>query len=283
MKKTREEIQERLRRMDAVIELRDARIPLSSRNPVLDELLGNKPRILLLTKKDLADQAVTDEWISHYREEGLVCRAVDIPRRKGLAGLAGLCRQAAGNDGGRRQEKRRAGRNRAVRRKGFKVMVVGIPNVGKSALLNGMIGRRKAEVGDKAGVTRHFQRAVREDGLMVFDTPGVLWPRLDDQQAALKLSLLGALKDSILDERELALQSLRLLCRRYSAALSSRYGISGALPSDTAALLSLIGTKRGALLPGGRVDLELSARYLIQDVRSGRLGPITLDNPGRPS
>lgn len=277
MKKTREQIQERLRRIDVVMELRDARIPRSSRNPVLDEIIGDKPRLILLNKADLADPAVTRRWIAWFRSQGIPCRELSILKRKGLKGLGEACGKLKMGSDAQKSTQRTRQRTRKI----VKTMVVGIPNVGKSALLNALIGKKKAAVGDKAGVTRHLQRAAREDGLMIFDTPGVLWPNLDDQEGALHLAILGAIRDTILDEREIALGAAGILSRSYPEAFSARYGdLPGGIScEDTAAMIQAVGRKRGALLGGGAIDFDLSSRYLIQDVRAGRLGPLSWEMP----
>ncbi|MGI6737394.1 MAG: ribosome biogenesis GTPase YlqF [Anaerovoracaceae bacterium] len=265
MKKTRALIRDNLRLVDCVVELLDARIPVSSRNPVLDELIGGKPRLTVLNKADLADEAVTERWLAALRGGGEQALAMNCLQGKGGALLSALSRLRAERGG------RRAARP-------FRMMVVGVPNVGKSSLLNRLTGRRSTRTGSRPGVTRGKQWLTLRSGMQLLDTPGILWPKFEDPQVGLHLAFCGAIKDDIVDPTELALELLRLLTALYPQLLRQRYGLAE-LPQETAALLEAIAARRGFLLPGGRVDTERCARTVLDEFRRGVLGRITLERP----
>lgn len=271
MAKTRRRIKECLPLVDAVVEIVDARIPYSSRNPDLDELTGRKPRLVILNKADLADEATTARWIAAYRRRGIAALAVDCKSGRGISGFLPALRSLL-SDSVRKWESQ--GMNRAIR-----AMIVGIPNVGKSSFINRLTHGGKAKVEDRPGVTRSNQWFVVE-GAQLLDTPGVLWPKFEDHQVALHLAFTGAIKDQVLDIEEMACELLGILSTTYRPLLIDRYKLTEGLPEDTWDLLELIARKRGMLLSGGAVHTERAAVMLLDEYRGGKLGRLTLEEPG---
>lgn len=258
-----------LRRVDVLFELLDARIPLSSRNPLIDELLQNrgKPRIVLLNKRDLADPACVDRWIVWFRRSHPFVLPLTANRSGGGDTLLGSARQAIAASG------------RKVRDRPIKAMVLGIPNVGKSTLLNTLSGHSKVEVRNTPGVTRMVQPSRVRDRLTVIDTPGVLWPRFEDPDVGVRLAILGAIADRILPLIEVGSSACELFRELYPEALSSRYHLDPALAGSGEEYLSAIGRNHGCLTRGGSVDLVRATTILLKDIRSGRLGRICLEHP----
>ncbi len=271
MARTRRKIKECLPLIDAVIEVVDARIPVSSRNPELDQLTGRKPRLVILTKADLADENTTARWIADYRRRGIPALAVDCKTGRGFSGFLPALRHLLSDSVEKWESK---GMNRAIR-----AMVVGIPNVGKSSFINRLTHGGKAKVEDRPGVTRNNQWFVI-DGAQLLDTPGVLWPKFEDHQVALHLAFTGAIKDQVLDMEELACELLHILRTSYPSLLTERYKLDGDLPEDTWDLLEQIARKRGMLLSGGAVHTERAAIMLLDEYRGGKLGRLTLEAPG---
>lgn len=264
MNKARRELAERLRKSDLVIELLDARAPRASSNPLLERLRGALPCLKLLTKADLADPVVTDLWVEEFASRGITARAVTTTQR-GLGSRIGrlsrsLCPTRV--------------------RPGFPVraMIVGIPNVGKSTLFNTLLGKRKANVEDRPAVTRHQQQAEVGSELVIVDTPGLLWPKLEDQRAAHCLCALGSLGEAAFDPVLVARFALRVLGERYPEALSARYG-ELELDAGGTPLLERIGRRRGCLVQGGDVDATRAAAIVLGELREGRLGRISLEVP----
>ena len=270
MARTRRKIQESLKLVDAVVEIVDARIPDSSRNPELDRWVGRKPRLLILNKADLADSAATARWIACYRRQGMAAVAVDCKSGKGMKEFMPALRTLLQDTVARWEEK---GMSRAIR-----AMIVGIPNVGKSSFINRLNRGGKAKVEDRPGVTRNNQWFVVE-GAQLMDTPGVLWPKFEDHTAALHLAFTGAIRDQVLDLEEMACALLKLLAESYPDRLAERYKLEDALPEDAYELLQLIACKRGMLVSGGEVDTERAAIMLLDEFRGGKLGRITLEEP----
>ncbi len=273
MAKAQRMIREQLSLIDVVIELLDARIPISSANPIIAELVGTKPRVVALNKADLAETGRTAEWLRHFRSLGFTTVTLDAASGKGAKELVNKVEQEASDKIARLTAKGIKGR--AVR-----AMILGIPNVGKSSLINRLLGTATAKTGDRPGVTRGQQWLKVGKNLELLDTPGVLWPKMDDQEVAFKLAVTGAIKDDIYDMEKVILRLLEILRADYSDRLRDRYKLTQEqLPEDTTELLALIGAKRGCLRSGGVVDEEKARRIILTDFRSGKLGQFTLDQP----
>ena len=270
MAKTRRQIKECLPLVDAVAELRDARIPISSTNPELNELTENKTKIILLNKSDLADEKTTSEWLSFYRSQNIPALAVDCRSGRGLNDFRPLINRVLAGKIKSNAEKGMAG-------KPLRIMVVGIPNTGKSSFINRMAGNGKAKTEDRAGVTRHNKWYVIGNGLELLDTPGVLWPKFDDPDVGLKLAFTGGIKDEILDTETLSMRLLQILARDYPERLTERYKVNGFAGIESYELLELIGRKRGMLISGGEVDTERAAVMLFDELRGGKLGRISFE------
>lgn len=272
MAKTRRLIKESLPFVDLVTELVDARIPLSSSNPELQEMIGVKPRIVLLNKCDVADEKATSRWIQYYKSRGIIALPVDCRSGKGLNAYLPLVREILKDKIERNKEKGMVG-------KPLRVMVVGIPNTGKSSFINKMAGRNRAKVADKPGVTRSNSWFAVGSGIELLDTPGVLWPKFDDAEVGNKLAFIGSVKDVVLDSETLALRLIGFLKNDYSDRISERFKISGFEEKETYEILEMIGRKRGMLISGGEVDLERASVILLDEYRAGKLGKLTLELP----
>ncbi len=272
MAKTRRQIKESLSLVDGIVELRDSRIPRSSLNPELNDLIGNKPKIILLNKADLADERTTSEWISFYKNKGIHAIAVDCRSGKGLNLFRQTVNEVLADKIKSNNEKGMIGRS-------LRLMVVGIPNTGKSSFINRMAKGGKAKVEDRAGVTRHNQWYVIGDKIELLDTPGVLWPKFEDPDVGYKLAFTGGIKDDILDIEELAVKLLEILRDDYSDMLSERYKITEFSELTGYELLELIGKKRGMLISGGEVNTLRAATMLFDELRGGKLGRISFERP----
>ena len=272
MTKTRRMIAANLSLVDAVVEILDARIPVSSRNPEMDRLTGGKPRLLLLNKSDMADERTTRQWLTRLRQQGCAAIAVDCRSGKGIKQFHPALRELL-------KDQIAQWRAKGLVNRPIHVMVVGIPNVGKSSFINKMAGSKRAKVEDRPGVTRTKQWVKLGDGVEMLDTPGVLWPKFDDQQAARRLAFTGAINDDVLDIEELAMLLLEYLHDAYPQALTARYKLD--LPAGTAGriLLEELRRKRGMLVSGGEVNTERASITLLDEFRSGKLGRITLEAP----
>ena len=263
---TRKAIAERIREIDVVIELLDARLPGSSANPMLAELTAGKPTLKVLNKQDLADPARTASWLAHYNaQEGTRALGLDASVAAPAKALVAACHALAPT--------------RGSMAKPMRVLICGIPNVGKSTLINTLKGRRAAATGDEAGVTKLEQRIVLADGFYLFDTPGVLWPRIIVAESGYRLAASGAVGRNAYDEEEVALAVLDYLRLHYAALLEARYQLQDAASLRDEELLDAIGKKRGALQSGGRVNRQKAAELLIQDLRAAALGRVTLETP----
>lgn len=272
MAKTRRLIKESLRLVDGVLEVIDARIPYSSSNPELAELVSGKPRIVLLNKCDLADKAVTKKWIEYYKHNGVTAIPVDCRSGKGLNLFPNAVKTVLADKIKSNEEKGMAGNP-------LRLMVVGIPNTGKSSFINRMAGAAKAKVADKAGVTRHNQWFAIENGIELLDTPGVLWPKFDDPKVGDKLAFIGSVKDEILDSELLAVRLLEVMIEHYPERLAERYKISDFSDLQAFEVLELIGKKRGNIMRGGEIDTERTSVMLLDEYRGGKLGVISLEAP----
>lgn len=271
MTRTRRKIQESLKLVDAAVEIVDARIPMSSRNPEMDSLTVGKPRLVILNKADLADEASTKRWMAYFRSQGLAALAVDCKTGRGCNQFEGALRELLKDLVEKWESK---GAHRTIR-----AMIVGIPNVGKSSFINRMNRGGKAKVEDRPGVTRQNQWFVIEGGTQLLDTPGVLWPKFEDQMVAMRLAFTGAIKDAVLDIEEMACELLGVLRKDYPSVLVERYKLSEPLNEDNWELLQDIGRKRGMLISGGEINTERAAIMLLDEYRGGKLGRITLEQP----
>ena len=274
MAKTRRRIKESLRLVDAVVEIIDARIPYSSQNPEIDALITGKPRILLLNKSDVADEKVTAKWKKYFEDKGMSVLCVDCRSGKGLSDFTSVVRRVLADKITSNAEKGMKGRP-------LRLMVVGIPNTGKSSFINRMSKRSRAKVADKPGVTRSNQWFTIGDGIELLDTPGILWPKFEDRKVGMNLAFTGAVKDEIMDIETLAFNLLERLKDVYPDLVEKRYGISGFKDSDTLSVMDEIGRKRGMLLRGGEINYERLSVMLLDEFRDGSIGKISLESPER--
>ena len=274
MAKTRRIMRENLKYVDIVIEIRDARIPKSSSNPEISSLLSNKPRIIILNKADNADRNITKKWIEHYKTKGITAIEADCRSGKGLNFLMPAVKENLKDLLERRAQRGMDGMS-------IRMMVVGIPNVGKSSFINRLAKSRRTKVEDRPGVTRGKQWVTIDGGIELLDMPGVLWPKFEDKQVGEFLAFTGAVKDDILDVEYLAVNLLDVLRERYFDRLSARYGIDAesTVHLDSYDLLGEIGRKRGMLMAGGVVNTERMANTLLNEFRSGAMGNMSLEFP----
>ena len=271
MTKTRRQIEADLKQVDAICEIVDARIPVSSRNPDIDSICGNKPRIIVLNRMDLADPEATKKWIAYFRGRGMAALATDCKTKKGISGFQPAVRAVLKEKLERDSAK---GMHRPLR-----VMIVGIPNVGKSTLINQISGRKGAKAENRPGVTRGKQWVTVDSSLLLLDTPGILWPKFEDPEVGMLLAYTGAVKENIIDTEELACHLMDRLWKYYPDTVRQRYKVD--LPQDTPgyALLEEAGRKRGFLLARGEINTERMAKVLLDEYRSGKLGYITFELP----
>jgi ribosome biogenesis GTPase A len=272
MAKTRRLIKESLRLVDGVVELVDARIPYSSSNPELDSIIKGKPRIVLLNKCDVADANATRMWIDYYKSKNMYALAVDCRTGKGLNNFIPTVEKAL-------SKTIEINAAKGMQGKSLRLMVVGIPNTGKSSFINRMAGNVKAKVADKAGVTRQQQWFAVGNGIELLDTPGVLWPKFDDPEVGDKLAFTGAVKDEVTDIETLSCRLLDVLSKTRPNAITDRYKLDSVDGLQGWEILELIGKKRGFLIKGGEIDYERTAVMLCDEFRGGRLGKITLELP----
>ncbi len=272
MTKTRRMIQANLSLVDGVVEILDARIPISSRNPEMDRLCKGKPRMLILNKADMADSNATEKWINYYKAKGFTVIKCNCKTGDGTKNFLPAVKNQMLSE---LMEKRRA---KGIEGAPLRLMIVGIPNVGKSSFINRMAKSKKAKVEDRPGVTRTKQWVKLGDNVEMLDMPGVLWPKFEDQEVARKLAFTGAVKDDILDIEALASFLLENLTANYSKALMERYKLSDTEGSGFE-VLEKIGRKRGMLISGGEVNTERAAITVLDEFRSGKLGLVTLELP----
>lgn len=270
MTKARRMMEENIKLIDLVIELVDARIPLASRNPDIDELGKNKFRLILLNKSDLADERANKLWKEYFERQGMHVLEVNSRSGSGVRAIHGLVQKVC-------REKIDRDRKRGILNRPVRAMVVGIPNVGKSTFINSFAGKACTKTGNKPGVTKGKQWIRLNKSLELLDTPGILWPKFDNQEVGLKLALIGSMNDEIVPAEEMAVSLMDMLKERSSGALSGRYGVEE--NEEAFALLKSIARKRGCLLKGEVPDMKKAAALVIDDFRSGRLGRITLETP----
>ncbi len=270
MTKAKRQMQEDIRLVDLVIELVDARIPMSSRNPDIDELGKQKARLILLNKADLADDAANRAWTAFFEKKGYVVVCMDARSRAQMkpvhAAILDACREKLERD-----------RKRGIKNRPVRAMVVGIPNVGKSTFINSFAGRACAKTGNKPGVTKGRQWIRLNKSVELLDTPGILWPKFEDQRVGLKLALVGSIKDEILNIDEMSLELLAYLRENYAAELCARYGLGD--ETDPVKLLGQIAENRSCIKKGGEPDFSRAAALLLEEFRSGTIGRITLEKP----
>ena len=272
MAKTRRLIKESLNLVDGVVEILDARVPYSSQNPELDSIVKNKPRIVLLNKCDVANPTATSMWIKHFEDKGKYAIAVDCKTGKGLNRFDDVVKSALADVIKRNEQK-------GMSKKPLRLMVVGIPNTGKSSFINRMGKNAKAKEADKAGVTKQNQWFVVGNGIELLDTPGVLWPKFDDPEVGDKLAFIGSVKDEVTDKETIACRLLESLARTNPQAIEQRYKITGVELLQGWEILEMIGRKRGFLVKGGEIDYERSSVIVADEFRGGKLGRITLELP----
>ena len=271
MTKTRRQIEADLKQVDAVCEIVDARIPMSSRNPDIDAICGSKPRIIVLNRMDLADPDATKKWSAYFKNKGMAVIATDCKTKRGIADFTPAARIACAE---KLERDAKRGMNRPLR-----VMVVGIPNVGKSTLINQISGRKGAKAENRPGVTRGKQWVTVDSGLQLLDTPGILWPKFEDPEVGMMLAYTGAVKEGVIDVEELACRLMELLNKYYPQTLLDRYKVEAPDGTPGWELVEMAGRKRGYLISGGEVNTERMSKVLLDEFRGGKLGKFTLEMP----
>lgn len=271
MAKARRQVTEKLKLVDIILELVDARIPSASRNPMIDEIIQNKPRLVLLNKADMADKEYTKEWIRFFEEQGIKALAINSQAGSGMKEIVSASEAIL-------KEKFDRMRAKGVRPRAIRAMIVGVPNVGKSTLINRLAKKNIAKTGNTPGVTKAQQWIKVGKEMELLDTPGILWPKFEDQEVGLKLALTGAIKDTILNLQDVCIYGLRFLEKEYPERLKERYGLS-AIPEDVVELFDEIGKRRGALMSRGEVDYDKVTELVIRDIRSEHFGPLTFERP----
>lgn len=270
MKKAQRLIEDNLKLVDVVIELLDARIPFSSANPMLAEIIKTKPRMIALNKIDLADPGMTKKWLNYFKAQGIIAVGIDSAKGRGMKQLVSAAEMLA-------KPKTEKFVAKGAKARAARCMILGIPNVGKSSLINRLAGAVKAKTADKPGVTRAKQWIKIGSNLDLLDTPGILWPKFEDKTVGLKLAFTGAINDDIYDREQVTALLLEVMRRDYAARLIERFKFKGELPESGLDLLETIGRKRGCLVKGGLVDLEKAQNIVLNEFRAGKLGLVTLD------
>ena len=277
MTKAKRQMQEDIKLIDLVIELVDARIPLSSRNPDIDELGKNKSRLILMNKYDLADEAVSRAWADFFQEKGYYVVSLDSRSKAGMKNVTAVVMEAC-------KEKIERDRKRGIKNRPVRAMVVGIPNVGKSTFINSYAGKACAKTGNKPGVTKGKQWIRLNKNVELLDTPGILWPKFEDQLVGLRLALIGSIKDEILNIDELSLELIKILIANYPGVLSQRYATEEQAIRENVEpveILKQIAENRKCITKGNELDYSKAAALVIDEFRSGKLGRITLERPGQ--
>lgn len=270
MTKAKRMMDENIKLIDLVIELIDARIPYSSRNPDIDTLARNKSRIILLNKSDLADENSNQIWLDYYKEKGIYCLKINAKNGYGIKQLPALINEAC-------REKLERNKAKGIINRPIRAMIVGIPNVGKSTFINAFAGKSCTKTGNKPGVTKGKQWIHINKGLELLDTPGILWPKFDDKEVGLHLAMIGSMNDQIINIEELSFEILKFIKTNYKNCISERYDVDESL--EITEIMELIGKKRGCLGKGGTIDYEKLAGIVTDDFRSGRLGRFTVELP----
>lgn len=277
MTRARRQIEAKLSLIDLAIELLDARLPLSSRNPMIGDILKDKPRLILLNKSDLADPEVTRKWIEYFREEGHLAIETDTPGGRGVKDISVHAKALL-------KEKIDRQISRGMNPRAIRGLIVGIPNVGKSTLINKLAGRSVAETGDRPGVTKGQQWIKIGKEMELLDTPGILWPKFEDQNVGMKLAVTGAIKEDVLNVEEVTFFAIKYYAEHYWERLSERFAL-GERPTvfddadEIVKIMEAIGRKRGCLMSGGRVDLEKTSVLFLRELRAGKMGRFSLEEP----
>ena len=277
MLKTKKQIMEDLKLIDVIIEILDARIPLASQNPDIKQITANKKKIIVLNKSDLANEAETKKWIEFFKNQGIIAIATDSNLGKGVKETLKLVQEVM-------QEELEKASMKGIKNKNIRIMICGIPNVGKSSFINRMINKKSAEVGNKPGVTKQKQWVRISTNIELLDTPGVLWPKFENQDISLKLAYTGTIKDELLDKTEIAYNLLKYLEKNNKKELFERYKLTDqeinsiiSEDDDTIKLMNLIAKKRGAIISSGEIDYERTSAIILNDFRTGKIGRITLE------
>lgn len=271
MTKAKRAMQEDIKLIDVIIELVDSRVPFSSKNPDIDTLANGKSRILLMNKYDLADKAVSDKWTKYYEEKGYFVATVNSKNGRGVKAVNDVIQKAC-------KEKIERDRKRGILNRPIRAMIVGIPNVGKSTFINSFAGKACAKTGNKPGVTKGKQWIRLNKNVELLDTPGILWPKFEDQQVGLNLAFIGSIKDELYNIYESSLLLLDYLIKNYPDAVADFYEIENSDSNNE--LLERIAIKRGCIKSGAEYDLDKAAKCLVDDFRNGRIGKISLEIPG---
>lgn len=271
MAKARRQVTEQLKLIDVVIELVDARLPASSRNPMIDEIIAHKPRLIVLNKADMADERVTRKWIAYFEQKGFKAISINAQAGQGMKEITAACKELV-------KEKFDRMIAKGVNPRAVRALIVGIPNVGKSTLINKIAKKNIAKTGDRPGVTTAQQWIKVGKELELLDTPGILWPKFEDELVGLRLATSGAIKDAILNLQDVAVYALRFLSAHYPEKLKERYNLTH-LSEDIVELFDEIGKRRGCLLSGGIIDYDKTAEVVLRDLRAGKLGRITFEEP----
>lgn len=277
MTRARRQIQDKLKLIDLAIELLDARVPISSRNPMIDEILQHKPRLIILNKADLADPRVTEQWIEYFAERGIRALSLDSSTGTRVNELPVVAKQIL-------QDKIARQLAKGITPRAIRALIVGIPNVGKSTLTNRLAGRNIAVTGDRPGVTKGQQWIKVGKEMELLDTPGILWPKFEDELVGYRLAMTGAIKEQILNIEDVAFFAIKVLANRYLPMLNERFGVEVEPHSELEAeqvidIMEQIGRKRGCLVSGGRVDLEKTSGIILRELRAGKLGKLSLETP----
>lgn len=271
MAKARREVTEKLKLVDIIIELVDARIPQSSRNPMIDEIIQQKPRVVLLNKADMADPEITKQWVEYFATKGIKALPVNSQAGVGMKDIVQALQETL-------KEKFDRMRAKGIRPRAIRAMIVGIPNVGKSTLINRLAKKNIARTGNTPGVTKAQQWIKVGKELELLDTPGILWPKFDDQEIGRKLALTGAIKDTILNLHDIAIYGIQMLEMNYPERLKERYKLE-TVPENVVEMFDSIGKFRGCLMGGGEVDYDKVAELIIRELRSEKFGRLTLEKP----
>ena len=271
MAKTRRLIEENLKMIDVVVEILDSRIPYSGRNPYFNDIIKNKPRLIVMNKSDLSDKELTKQWIDWYRSNGITVIPISCTTGQGVNKITTEARALIQDKIDRDKEK---GRTRTL-----KIMMVGIPNVGKSSLINRLVGKASAQTGDRPGVTKGKQWIRIKGDVELLDTPGILAPKFEDQEVAKRLAYTGAIKDEIMDTELLAYSLCEYLSKNYADLLCTRYKLDSVDGLEGHEILEKIGRKRGFVISGGEVDTERAANMILDELRAAKIGNITLESP----
>lgn len=271
MKKTRELLVEQLKLIDVVVEILDSRIPKSSRNPEIVKIVKNVPKVILLNKMDLSDDKISRDWISYFEKEGAKGVLINSTTGQGFDEVIKTIKEVT-------KEKMDNLVKKGRKRRPIRIMVVGIPNVGKSSFINKLIGKKSAKTGDRPGVTKGKQWVRVKSDMELLDTPGILWPKFEDNEVAMNLAFTGAIKDEIMDLDEITLEFLKRISKRYPEALQGRFGIE-VEDKEPIELFDEIGKKRGCIIAGGEIDYSRASKLIMSEFRGGKLGRITLEIP----